>query len=83
MPITFDIESSDHIVVMRADGVLDDRAVNLVRASIREHPTFDSSMVQLFDMRSASQITLSEFDSALLWLAGGPPSEGKRNVRRN
>jgi len=59
MPITFDINPSDRIVVMRAVGVLDDHAVNLARASIRTHPDFDASMMQLFDMRSAEQITLS------------------------
>lgn len=59
MPITFDINPSEHIVVMRAAGVLDDQSVNHVRASLRKHPDFDSSMVQLFDMRSAGQITLS------------------------
>jgi len=59
MPITFDINSSDRIVVMRVAGVLDEQAVNLARGSIRAHPDFDPSMVQLFDMRCAQQISLS------------------------
>ena len=69
MPITFDINPSDRIVVMRAAGVLDDHSVNLVRAEIRKHPDLDPSMVQLFDMRSAEQITLSA-DSVRALAAG-------------
>jgi hypothetical protein len=59
MPLTYVIDASRRIIVVRASGILTESEMRSTRILVQADPAFNSNFGQLFDLRGATDIVVS------------------------
>jgi hypothetical protein len=66
MSLSYTIDASRRLIIVRAAGVLTETDVNRARERLRHDPTFDRAFDQLFDAREVEDVALSKAGMARL-----------------